>query len=158
MLYRTLSNVARTFRLYAAQSVGAAPLASIPGRSVDNLLVSPSADHASAAHISVGGGPRGVALNPAGTRAYVANNVSDNVSVIATASNTVLATVALSALAFPLGIAVNPDGTRVYVVNNGSNSVSVINTATNKMIATIAVLYKPFGVTFNPAGDRKSVV
>ena len=71
MLYRTLSNVARTFRFYAAQLANAAPLASIPDRSVDKLSVSPRADHASAAHICVGGGPRGVALNPAGTSAYV---------------------------------------------------------------------------------------
>jgi len=69
--------------------------------------------------------------------AYVANNGSNNVSVINTATNTVAATVPVGSL--PGGIAVTPDGYFVYVSNFGSNSVSVINTTTNAVVATVDV-------------------
>ena len=54
--------------------------------------------------MAVGTNPGGVAVNPAGTRAYVANNNSNNVSVIDTATNTVVATVAVGV--YPYGVAV----------------------------------------------------
>jgi DNA-binding beta-propeller fold protein YncE len=41
------------------------------------------------ATIPVGGGPFGVAVSPDGSKVYVANTVSNNVSVIATATNMV---------------------------------------------------------------------
>ena len=149
MLYRTLSDVARSFRCYAAQRASAAhaaPFSNRTNRSDDNAPASDTASNAVVATIEVGGEPRGVAFNPAGTRAYVANNVSDNVSVIDTASNTVVATVALSALAFPLGIAVNPAGTRVYVANFSDNSVSVRDISHNTVseIKTHAASYGEF--------------
>ena len=55
-------------------------------------------------------------------------------SVIATATNTVIATIPVGAE--PLGVAVTPDGSKVYVANS-HNSVSVIDTATNTVTATI---------------------
>ena len=58
-------------------------------------------------------------MNPAGTRVYVVNFKVDNVSVIDTATNTVVATVAVGTN--PLGVAVNPAGTRAYVANSGSD-------------------------------------
>ena len=84
--------------------------------------------------------------------AYVTNNNSNNVSVIDTATNTVVATVAVGTQ--PFGVAVNPAGTRAYVTNNNSNNVSVIDTATNTVIATVAVGNNPNGVAVNPAGTR----
>ena len=78
-------------------------------------------------------------MNPAGTRVYVANNGngSNSVSVIDTATNTVIATVPVGT--WPRGVSVNPAGTRVYVANGGSNNVSVIDTATNTVVATVLV-------------------
>ncbi|MCB1905249.1 MAG: beta-propeller fold lactonase family protein, partial [Gammaproteobacteria bacterium] len=58
------------------------------------------------------------------TRVYVANNGTNSVSVIDTATNTVADTVAVGDR--PYGVAVNPAGTRVYVTNNNSDNVSVI--------------------------------
>ena len=102
------------------------------------------------ATIAVGGGPGSVAVNPAGTRAYVTNSGSDTVSVVDTATNTVVATP-------PVGdasgaVAINPAGTRVYVT--GSDTLSVIDTTTNNVVATIAVGEDPTAVAFNPAGAR----
>ncbi|HLB25375.1 MAG TPA: hypothetical protein VJM83_03495, partial [Nitrospirota bacterium] len=47
--------------------------------------------------------------------AYIANNGSDDVSVIDTATNTVVATIPVGTQ--PRGVAVNLAGTRVYVTN-----------------------------------------
>ncbi|MBI1747662.1 MAG: hypothetical protein HYR55_13910 [Acidobacteria bacterium] len=54
-------------------------------------------------------------------RVYVANSESNNVSVIDTATNRVIATVDVGS--FPDGAAASPDGTRVYVSNMISNNV-----------------------------------
>ena len=58
------------------------------------------------------------------TFVYVTNNNSDDVSVIATASNTVVDTIAVGD--GPAGVAITPDGAFVYVANAVSNDVSVI--------------------------------
>jgi YVTN family beta-propeller protein len=70
--------------------------------------------------------------------------------VIATASNTVVATVPVGKS--PLGVAITPDGNHVYVANNFSNyparsqTVSVIETTGNTVMTTVAVGSFPFGV------------
>ena len=80
-------------------------------------------------------------LNPVGSRAYVANSNSNTVSVIDTASNTVVGTVPLGNVT-PRAIAINPAGSRVYVAtasSTSSNSVSVIDTASNTVVGTVPV-------------------
>ncbi len=69
--------------------------------------------------------------------AYIANSFSDNVSVIDTATDTVVATLLVGD--GPRGVAVHPDGSRVYVANYDAKTVSVINTATNKVVAFVGV-------------------
>jgi YVTN family beta-propeller protein len=73
-------------------------------------------------------------------------------SVIATATNTVTATIPVGT--YPEGVAVTPDGSKVYVTNDGSNSVSVIATATNTVTTTITVGTAPFGVAVTPDGSK----
>jgi YVTN family beta-propeller protein len=98
--------------------------------------------------IPVGDGPWGVAVNQAGSYAYVVNNhdtaSGDSVSVISTATNTVVATIKVGSV--PFGIAFAPNGTRAYVTNGNSNSVSVINTGTKVVTATVAVQSHPVGL------------
>jgi len=76
------------------------------GRYVPRLLLSVAM--AASAVVAL---PAGQAAVPPGTYAYVANNNSDNVSVINTATNTVTATVPVGD--DPQQVAVAPDGTRV---------------------------------------------
>ena len=78
--------------------------------------------------------------------------ISDTVSVIATATNTVVRTIPVGGN--PIGVAVTPDGTHAYVANNSSDTVSVIATATNTVVATIAVGAFPLGVAVGRFGDR----
>jgi YVTN family beta-propeller protein len=85
------------------------------------------------------------------TRAYVTNRSDNTVSVIDTATNTVIATIPLGTFAFPHGVAVTPDGLRVYVVNSALGTVSVIDTATNTVVTTISVGSNPFGLAIMPS-------
>ena len=101
--------------------------------------------------------PPGVAITPDGAFVYVANNgnascgcsgggvVASSVSVIDTASNTEIATVAVGS---PTGIAVTPDGAFVYVTNITNNTVSVMSTATNTLVNTVPVGNFPQGIAF----------
>ncbi len=105
--------------------------------------------------VGVGNHPTEVAVSPDGTRAYVTNADSKSVSVIDTATNTVVATVGVGN--HPTAVTVSPDGTRAYVTNSASKSVSVIDTKTNAVLATIGVGKKPTAVTVSPDGARAYV-
>ena len=85
---------------------------------------------------------------------YVANNGDNTVSVIDTATNTVVATIPVGAGAS--GVAVTPDGTKVYVTNSASNNVSVIGTATNTVVKTIPVGTSPMASPSPRMGQRST--
>ncbi|MFM8600055.1 MAG: hypothetical protein ACKOB8_13785, partial [Mycobacterium sp.] len=94
--------------------------------------------------IPVGNGPYGVAVNPAGTRVYVTNYVSDSVTEINTATNQVIGD-PIPVGVDPIGVAVDPTGTNVYVTNSTSDTVSSINTRTGN-ITSAPVGKRPIGV------------
>ena len=102
--------------------------------------------------------PIGVAVNSAGTRAYIANSVMfdglSRISVIDTATNTVVQNVPAGFQAY--GVALNPSEARLYITNamQDANSVSVMDTTTNTIVATVPVGSFPMGVTVNAAGTR----
>src|SRR6516165_6992550 len=77
---------------------------------------------------------------------------SNDVSVIDTVANTVVATVPVGSQ--PAGMAVSPDGARLYVANFVGGSVSVIETSSNAVVATITVGAGPSFVTITPDGTR----
>lgn len=80
----------------------------------------------------------GAAVTPNGQFAYVPNNADNTVSVINTATNTVVATIALTGSPVsetsPKGAVVSPDGSSLYVVCQGTTTgqgvVVVIDTST----------------------------
>ena len=79
--------------------------------------------------------------------------VGNSVSVISTATNSVIATVPVSGGAF--GLAVSPDGSKVYVGVSGfhqNGNVSVIDAAKNTVTTTITVGIAPSGVAVTPDG------
>jgi YVTN family beta-propeller protein len=94
-------------------------------------------------------------IAPAAARAqnaYITNSGSNTVSVIDTATNTLVGSpIAVGNL--PYGVAVTPDGRRVYVANYYSNTVSVIDTATNAVVGTripVGVSPAAFGQFIQP--------
>ena len=98
------------------------------------------------------------------TRVYVTNNSnssnSNTVSVIDTATNTVIATIPVGVASNgPFWVAITPDGTRAYVtdVNSNTVSVTVIDTATNTVVATIPVGVGTLQVAITPDGTRAYV-
>jgi YVTN family beta-propeller protein len=76
------------------------------------VLVIDSASNTVRGSVGVDGFPLGIAVNPAGTRVYVANSIG-NVSVIDTANNTVTATVAVGAGPHAFGLFIGPSGPAV---------------------------------------------
>jgi YVTN family beta-propeller protein len=100
--------------------------------------------------IRVGRNPYGIAVDPAGTFAYVTNFGDATVSKIDLGTNTIAATIPVGSN--PIGIVISPDGSKVYTVNNSSGTVSVISAADNTSITTVAVGINPFGAAINPAG------
>src|SRR5437879_13304428 len=76
--------------------------------------------------------------------AYIANDLSNDVSVLDIATNSVVATVPVGQLA--QGVAVTPDGRSVYVTNYTTNSVSVIDTAMNTVVDVVPVGPQPGGL------------
>jgi YVTN family beta-propeller protein len=85
--------------------------------------------------------------------AYIPNRADNTISVIDTATNTVIATIPVGSL--PAGVAVTPDGSKVYVANENGNNVSVIDTATNTVVGSpIPVGGTPICVAVNPDGSK----
>jgi YVTN family beta-propeller protein len=91
----------------------------------------------------------------AGPKAYVGNFKDNTVSVIDTATRTVVATVPV--VAGPHGMAVTPDGRRVYVSGDSSSGVSAIDTASDRVVQTIEVGKTPHGLALTPDGKTMLV-
>ena len=104
--------------------------------------------------IEVGSEPRASALTPSGQRLLVVNRFSDNVSVIDTETDTVIATIPITG-SEPYNIVVSPNGTRAYVVCKGSDTVNVLNLATNAEIDSIDLVGdSPEGIAITPDGAK----
>jgi len=101
----------------------------------------------------VGVSPVGVAVNPAGTFAYVANAGDNSVSVIRISNNPSDITVVRSILVGfgPWGVAVSPDNAKVYV-GLSDGSVAVIDVNNSDHYTVIPVGGMPNGIV--AAGSR----
>jgi len=88
--------------------------------------------------------------------AYVANSVTDDVSVINTVSNAVVTTIGVGD--FPYGACISPDGSKAFVTNTEGNSVTVINTLTHLVNSTIPLSANlPRVAAFSLDGSRAFV-
>jgi YVTN family beta-propeller protein len=117
------------------------------------------------ARIPVDGLPNGMALNQAQTTLYVAQDNTDEVAVIDTASNTVTDTIDTRAPegmltgprytgAAPFAVTISPDQKTLYAVNEGANSIAVIpltGSRANTVTGLIPTAYGP-----PPMGRRTS--
>src|SRR5438874_470418 len=89
-------------------------------------------------------------------RIFVTNERSDDVTVIAADSGTVLKTIAVGKR--PRGVVASADGKRVYVANSNSDALSVIDAAALTVTATMPAGRDPEGLTFNRDGTLLFVV
>ncbi len=81
--------------------------------------------------ITAGSGPVGMALNPATERIYVANQSSNNVTVIDATTNLVVTTIPVGKA--PSAVAVNAQTNTIYVADRDSADVAIINGASNSV-------------------------
>ena len=106
--------------------------------------------------------PQGVAFNPANGLAYVANQLSNNVSVI-DANGQLVQLIALQPSLIPgfnspVAVAVNSNSAsanygKVYVAGSVSNTVSVIDLSFN-VTNTIVTGVRPIDLAFNPVNEQ----
>ncbi|MFC1890031.1 MopE-related protein [Thermodesulfobacteriota bacterium] len=103
-------------------------------------------------------GPVDVAFTPDGAFAYTINTLG-NVSIIATAEDTVVGSVAGVGL-LGTGIEVSPDGLYVYVLKASpwGDNVVVISAVTNEIVSTLQVNNTPQSVGFSQDGSYAYVL
>jgi len=82
------------------------------------------------------------------TSSNAMNSESGTVSVIDTATNSLVATVKVEA---PYKIAITPNGKKAYVTHKNNGTISVLNAATGTVVATLPVSEPEIGHTFGIA-------
>jgi YVTN family beta-propeller protein len=91
-----------------------------------------------------------IALTADGATLLVVNPDSNSLTLVATASQAVLAEVPVGV--DPRSVAASPDSSRAYVANQGTDSLSVVDIAVRAVIADIVVGDRPVGVAVSPDG------
>jgi YVTN family beta-propeller protein len=96
-----------------------------------------------------------------GSKMYVANSLSDTVSVIDTSTNTVSTTISLALFStepsmggLPNNLALSPDGKYLYVTMGADNALAVIDTATEQVVGRIPTASYPAGVAVDPVNNH----
>src|SRR2546427_1094768 len=103
------------------------------------LIFPPAAVHGDtvALTIKTGNSPSGVAVNPNTGRIYVANRGDGTISVIDSATKTVVGTITVGDI--PAELAVNPATNRLYLTHSDNNITTVIDGSTGQVVGNIAV-------------------
>jgi len=109
-------------------------------------------------NISVGNDPDGIVFDSAKGEMFVANYLSDNISVINDSQNRVVATVSLEgASGGPTSLAYDSGRGEVYVAEYSADNVSVINDTTDRVIASTSVGSAPVSLAYIPE-NREIIV
>ena len=130
----------------------------------DEVWVVDMDSEAVVAVVSVGNDPRGIDIAPDNSRVYVANRFGNSVSVIDTATNSVVKTIDLDAVTAtePYDVVVSPDGSQLYVAmknggsENGDGTVAVVDLPAGDVVAE-AILdsdASPEGIVVTPDGQK----
>jgi YVTN family beta-propeller protein len=107
------------------------------------------------ATVTVGIGAHDLAASPDGAKVYVSNFFDGTVSVIDTATNTVVTTIEVNPGGNVAGIDLTPSGALAYVANVSGNAVAIIDTADDSLSGVIPVGGQPFafGTFIGPAAS-----
>lgn len=96
--------------------------------------------------VSVGNAPFNSVINYNNDKIYVANNLSNDVSVVD--KNTYAITATISVGTKPSHLAVDPVNNIIWVANSSSNDVSFIDSNTDSVLGTIGVGTRPVGIEY----------
>ena len=104
----------------------------------------------------MGKNPQAISYNPANGFFYVANTLSNTLSLINGTSNSLIGSIPVGEFPGknPAGIVTNSINNTIYVTNMGSNTVSVINGTTNAVVANVTSATREGDGSgfFSPAG------
>jgi YVTN family beta-propeller protein len=98
------------------------------------------------ARVSLGGDPRGVAVDSAASRIFVANSWSNDLSIIDRESMREVARVPVGLR--PLDVAIGSEG-QVYVVNSGGDNVSLVDGGSGRLLGVVPLAILPRGMVVN---------
>jgi YVTN family beta-propeller protein len=105
--------------------------------------------------IGVDTDPKHVAVNPAGTRAYVTNEFSNSVSVLDVTVSPPAVLTTITGVTGAHAVGVSPDNAIVYVTQNRlSGGMVRINASTNQVVSAHGVGSVPRGLVVSPDGSR----
>ena len=85
-------------------------------------------------------------------RIYVTNSASDTISVIDSATNTVVQVI--PGIELPHGIAFSPDGSRIYVSNEADSVLDVLDRKSGKILSTVPLSGRPNNLTITKDGSQ----
>lgn len=143
------SSRGRIYVVHRARYLDVAASGRLP---TDGVSVLNQATGAIIATIPVGRAPegshQGIAVDSTRQRAYVTNAGDNTVSIIDTATNTVIATTTVGAE--PLGVAADPASGLVYVANGAGRSVTLLDAATGRAVGTINLTGGAYNVAVDP--------
>src|SRR5262252_5713288 len=122
--------------------------------------------------IKLDGNALGMTLDASQSKLYVAQDNADQVAVIDTSTNAVIAKIDARAPqgvihndkytgAATFAVTISPDGHTLYAVNSGANSIAVIPLTggkANRANALIPTAYEPHDVTFSADGSYLYIV
>ncbi|HMI82763.1 MAG TPA: bifunctional YncE family protein/alkaline phosphatase family protein [Polyangiaceae bacterium] len=160
---------------------GTAYVSSDRNREVIVVDVSSAAAGRLVKRIKLDGNALGMTLDSSGSKLYVAEDNADQVAVIDTASNAVVAKIDARAPAGTLpgphdcedgtaatrytgaatfGVTLSPDGQTLYAINSGANSIAVIPLRGHsyQVSGLIPTAYEPHDITFSADGTWMYIV
>jgi DNA-binding beta-propeller fold protein YncE len=129
-------------------------------------VASPTAGHL-IKRIKLDGNGLGMALDASQSKLYVAQDNADQVAVIDTSSNSIIARIDARGPdglirgpkytgAATTAVTLSPDGDTLYAVNSGSHSIAVIpltGRSANRVSGLIPTAYEPHDITFSADGS-----
>ena len=110
------------------------------------------------AAIPTGRQPEGIALDPAGGRAYVALAGEDQIQVLDLATGDELRRIPLRTGDQPRDVGLTPDGRTLVTVNPGSNGISFVDPLAGVVLDRIAVGDEPWALLLDRSGRRAYVL
>ncbi len=116
----------------------------------DSIVLAPRAPHTNGTHY-----PAGLALNAAGDRLYVAENLADSLAVVDVATGRVVQRLSTGGR-YPYGVVAGPDGT-VYVSNWSGSSIAVFARRADGSLAPARLVpagRHPSALLLNASGTR----
>lgn len=126
--------------------------AGAPDKSADGIGIIDTKSATLIGKLPSGSDPEQLAVSIDGTRIYISNEDSAEMSVINLSGRKIEASYKVGEE--PEGVGVSPDGKWVYVTCEATNTVHVFDVKTAKMVAKLTVPGRPRGVAFLPNSLR----